>query len=373
MPEWSRVVNTTIKEYVRGEEPNVLRNRKLTALMRERGRISYNHSGEQVDWKVRYKRAPLFGFADADTLTFSRRNRWKTAVLPWRGYASTDSMTKKERLMNKSVEAIINIYSNVAKILLEDIEDNFEDEFYIDGNAAGNSKRMHGVESFLGQGSNTIDISSATSAERAANDADRVGAPDDSYAGLSTQLGSFGGTWTGSWPNGTGDAHFDFWSPLLVHVNSTDYGATTDTWAGQAELLLRYAIIKAQKNKSRRGQLDLILLTSQFYEEFLNQLDNKERFISRPGRNEGSLAKLGFTDMINYDGVEVTWSYGVPDATGYGFNVDEMNLCSLQKQLFVPEGPDFDIASQSWRFSIDFYGNLKCNPRSAVKFADFVP
>ena len=43
--------------------------------------------------------------------------------------------------------------------------------------------------------------------------------------------------------------------------------------------------------------------------------------------------------------------------------MDEMELCSLQGQLFVPEGPDYDIAGMSYRFSIDYFGNLRCNPR----------
>lgn len=362
MAEWSRIVNTTIREYVRGEEPNVLRNRKLTALMRERGRITFGHSGEQLDWKVRYKRAPLFGFADSDTLTFSRRNRWKTAVLPWRGYASTDSMTKKERLMNKSVEAIVKIYSNIAKLLLEDIEDNFGDELYVDGNATGNTKRLHGIQSATGDTTNTIHIS--TGVERTANAADKAGAPSDTYAGLTTGLADYGGTWTGSWPgSGSGDAHYDFWSPLKVNVTSTAFGGIADTWDAQGDEAIRYMLINGQKNKSRRGQMDLVLLNAAYYEGLLNLIDGKERFVSRPGRNEGSLAKLGFTDVVNFDGCEVTWEYGVPASTGFGFNVDEMELCSLQDQLFVPEGPDFDIASQSWRFSIDMYGNLKMNPR----------
>ncbi len=54
MPEWSRVVNTTIRKYVRGEEVAVLRNRKLTALLLDRCRVKFNGSGEQLDWKVRY-------------------------------------------------------------------------------------------------------------------------------------------------------------------------------------------------------------------------------------------------------------------------------------------------------------------------------
>jgi hypothetical protein len=61
----------------------------------------------------------------------------------------------------------------------------------------------------------------------------------------------------------------------------------------------------------------------------------------------------------------------VPSNTGYGFNLDQMELNSLQKQLFVPEGPDFDIASQSWRFSIDFYGNMQFNPRYMGKLFNY--
>jgi hypothetical protein len=42
-----------------------------------------------------------------------------------------------------------------------------------------------------------------------------------------------------------------------------------------------------------------------------------------------------------------------------------MELRSLQPQLFVPEGPDFDIAGQSWRFAVDFYGNMMfASPRN---------
>ena len=362
MAEWSRVVNTTIRQYIRGEETNVLRNRKLTALMRDRGRIKFNASGEQLDWKIRYKRAPLFGFADSDTLTFSRRNRWKTAVLPWRGYAVTDSMTKKEKLMNKNVEAIVKIYDGIARILMEDLEDHFGDEMYIDGNAAGNSKRIHGAESW-NAATETINIS--TGVARTANAADKAGAPADTYAGLLTNLGNYGGTWTGSWPQGSGDAHYDFWAPVIVNYTSTAFPGTT--FAANGDEAIRYMLLSAQKNRSRKGEMDLVLLEKDMYNDFQNLLDGKERFVSRPSRQEGSLAKLGFTNTINFDGTEVTWEYGIAAAVGYGFNIDNLRLCSLQSQMFVPEGPDFDIASQSWRFSIDFYGNLECNPRTQGK------
>jgi hypothetical protein len=247
---------------------------------------------------------------------------------------------------------------------MDDIEDQFADEWYIDGNASGNAKRIHGLESWFAA-TQTIDISAGTA--RTANAADRVGYPSDTYAGLSTILGNYGGSWTGSWPTGTGDAHYDFWSPVIINYTSSDFSGTADTWAAQGDEAIRYMIIKCQKNKSRKGQLDLVMIDSTMYEGFLNLIESKERFISRPGRNEGSLAKLGFTDTVNWDGVDVTWEYGVPPSVGYGANLDGMELRSLQPTLFVPEGPDFDIASQSWRFSIDFYGNMQANPRNFGK------
>jgi hypothetical protein len=39
----------------------------------------------------------------------------------------------------------------------------------------------------------------------------------------------------------------------------------------------------------------------------------------------------------------------------------------MQAQVFVPEGPEFDIASKSWKFSIDFFGNLVFNPKYQIK------
>src|SRR5215471_6432720 len=115
---WSRITNSTIKKYIREVEVNILRNRKLTALMKKKGRITFNWSGTAMDWKVKYKRVRLTPYADGDTLQFDRKDRYKTAVLDWRGYASTDSMTKGEFLQNRSTEAIIKLYDEIAQDLI---------------------------------------------------------------------------------------------------------------------------------------------------------------------------------------------------------------------------------------------------------------
>lgn len=360
MAEWTRVVNSTIHDYIRQREENVMRNRKLLAMLKERGRITFGHAGDLMDWKVQCKRAPMSGFADTDTLTFSRRERLKTAQLDYRGYASTDAMTKKERLMNRSMEAIVKVYSEIGSNLMDDMEDSFGDELYIDGNATGNSKRIHGAESWFGN-------SGAASQGY-------VATPSDTYAGLSTALGNYGGSWSTTssvtdWPGGTGDAHYDFFSPLIVDYTDTAWTAATKTWANTCEEALAYGIIKGKRNKSARGQLDLALLADELYRLFVNKQRDKERIaVDRGNGKKGSLRSLGFDDVINIDGCEITYEYGVPTAVGYGWSLDNVELCSMQDQMFVPEGPDFDMASQSWRFSIDFYGNMKVNPRYMVKW-----
>jgi hypothetical protein len=372
MADWARVVNTTIKEYVRTEEINVLRNRKTTALMRAKGRITFNHSGDGTDWKVQYKRAPLAGYADTDTLTFSRINRWLSAQLDWRGYAIPDSQTKMEKLKNKGTEAIIKIYDGVARRLMADIEDQFSDEFYIDGNAAGNSKRIHGIESFFSNASGTTPLVGQP-----------IKQPNNSYANLLTNLANYGGAWTtiagnSQWPVGTGDAHYDFWSPLMVDYTNANaistaagtngWSATTKTWPNTCIEALRYGIIHSRKNKTAKGMLDFIMLNDEMFRQFEMAQDPKERIMV--DSKEG-LKAFGFEDIIRINGCDVTYEYGTPVATGYGWNIDQMELRSLQPQLFVPEGPDYDIASKSWRFSVDMFGNMIFNPRYFLKLFNY--
>lgn len=361
MAEWSRVVNTTIAEYVKGEEVNILRNRKMLALMKQRGRITFNHGGTSIVKRVRFKRAPMIGYADGDSLTFSRRDRWKTSELDWRGYSVTDAMTKKERLMNKSKEQIIDIYADVGKALMDDIDDQFGEEFYIDGNATGNSKRIHGIESWFGSTG-----SPATNGY--------VAVPSDTYAGLVTTLGNYGGAWATSggnvtWPTGTGDAHYDFWTPLIVDYGNSSFQAATDNWVNNCVEALRFAIIKSKKNKTKKGMIDYITLDDELYRLFLGVNDSKQQI--RISRNESvGLVALGFTDVTNFDGVDITYEYGMPSSIGYGLNVDYLELMSLQPQLFVVEGPDYDIETKSWRTSIDFFGNMWGNPRYQFKLID---
>lgn len=356
---WSRVVNSTIKNYIRDREINILRNRKLSALLKKKGRISFNWSGTAMDWKVKYKRVRLTPFADGDTLEFSRKDRNKTATLDWRGYSATDSMTKGEFLQNRSKEAIIKLYSDIASDLIDDMEDAFGEEFYVNGYLPGNSKRIHGIESFM---------------QATANAGNGAATPTGSFAGLSCVPGAYGGAWDPgnrpAWPHGRGDAQYDFWSPLIVDYGDTIFDATTHTWANNCVEAISFAIIKSKKSKSARGQLDVIIIDDNMYWDYVRVMRTKERILVERSAEKSPLIALGFSDVINQDGTDVTWEYGIPAGVGYGFNCDMIELRSQQAQVFVPEGPDQDIATKSWRFSVDMFGNCAWNPKYQIKLVN---
>jgi hypothetical protein len=375
---WSRLANTTIRDYVRGEELNILRNRKLPALLKKRGRITYDHPGIAMDWKVRYRRAPMIGFADGDTVTFSRQDRHKTAALDWRGYSLSDAMTKGEYLQNRSTEAIIKLFDTRTKMLLEDAEDQFAEQFYVDGTMPANIKYMYGLETFLNYSTQVV-----------GNGAMK---PTATYAGINCTLGTYGGSWSApisgnlTWPNGRGDGSYDFWAPLIVDVGDTFFGNGSSAYWGangtnpvSCVEAISFAIIKSKKMPSKKGALDLFLLNDVAYQQYITQLRSLQRIVVSGQTSE--LIGLGFDDVVQQDGgKDVSYEYGLPVSSslnnnigviGYGLNVDQMELCSQQSEVWVPEGPSFDDATKTWRWSIDSYIQLKCDPKFQVKLFNY--
>lgn len=362
--EWQGVINTTIKNYLREVEEDVFRDFKLVAMLMQKGNIAYNMSGDKLNWRIRYRQAPLIGVADSDTLTFSRQDRHKIAELEWRGYAATDAVTFKEKEMNKGKEAIVNRFEQVSTLLMEDVQEKFGYEPYINGYATGNTKRFHGMESFLG-----VNGTSAVSGSVAMQ-------PSATYAGLATNLGNYGGSWTGAWPRGFGSAEYDFFSPLILDYTSTlatasgGWANATATWAARCLEVLRFGITFSQKNKSRKGMLDYINIDREMYRLALQALQTEERLLVERNEDTG-LVKAGFKNVFNFDGVDISTEYGMPQNVGYGFNCNHVDLNFLMSQAWSPVGPDEDIASMAYRFAIFCWGNFRWRPRYFLKMAAY--
>lgn len=355
--DWQGILNTTTQEYIRQVERNILRNRRLVALAKQAGRFTFNHSGRFMDWKVEYKQNKLLPHAYGSTLTFPQRNRYDTLQLEWRGYAMTDMITRMEKEQNKGAASIINTFGEKASNLLKDMSMLFGQEFYIDGNAAANTLRFHGINSFL--------------SGAFAGGAYPTLAPNSSYAGKSTGLGVAGGTWNGTWPDGTGDTEYDYLAPMLVNYSSSFFGGGVtgpSDWNTTCHKALRYLIIKSMRSDDMgQANIDAVLITDSMYFNWLNVLDAKERVVVQKNEARSPLVRLGFSNATNIDGTDVTFEYGVPQDEGYAFNFSGMEICSLLPQLFVPDGPTWDMDTQTFKFAVNCLGNIRCNPRKFGK------
>ena len=365
---FSRTAATTLANHIREVEESMLRNYQMGALLEAGGRVNYNNSGEGFDWPVQYRMHKVEGNTGETQRNFARRNLWKTANLEFRGYQTTDSMYYREFRSNKGPEGVVKVFDNFVERLETSLTQGLGGEYYVDGSASGNEQSWHGLESmFVLNGT----VNSTSGAQRSANAADIVGYPNDTYSGLSTVLGNYGGENESGqyWPDGIADAEYDFWSPLVVNYTTThaDLPSSTNTWAGQGDEAMRYAIINAQRNTSKNGQITNILLSRDLYMGLLNIIDTKERIqIS----SEQSLRALGFKNVLNFDGIEVSWEAAIASGVGYGINYDNMELKSMDESLLRSEGPEYDIHSQSFNAVVSTLSNLKfSSPRNFFKLA----
>lgn len=364
---------TTLAKHIREVEEAFMRNYQIGALLEANGRVNYNNTGEGFDWPVQYRIHTVEGNTGDTVRNFARKNLWKVANLEFRGYQTTDSMFYREFLSNRGEEGIVKVYDQFVERLTTSLKQALGTEYYVDGSATGYETSWHGLETiFTCDNAGTVQTITATDgAYRSANAADICGAPQGTYAGIEMTLGNYGGENESGevWPDGLADPEYDFWTPLVVNYTTShaDLSPSTNTWAGQGVEAMRYAIINCQRNVSMEGQITNILLARDLYRTLLDVLDDKERIIVS---SETGLRALGFKNVVMFDGVEVSWEVGVPTGVGYGINYNQMELKSMDSTLLRPEGPEYDIHSQSFNAVVSTLSNLKfSSPRGFFKLA----
>jgi hypothetical protein len=365
--DWARTIGTTLVTHLKEEEQTTFRKFKVFAALEGSGRVAMNQGGRGFDWQVRYRNQPVTSNNGESPRVFSRHNLWQRAYLPYRGYTVTDQVTKREMLENRGAQALIDIAGKMASRLQESMQEHLSKEIYIDGNAAGNENRWHGLESIFGI-DGTVNVTNG--AKRAGGNADDPFAyPLDEYAGLSTELGAVAGSQTenpGSWPYVTVDPEYDYYSPLVVNYTSNYFGGATATWKDQCIEAIREGVNHAKRNDTRESQIDMILVNRKMYIDFLNRLDSRERAIVT---KSAGLRSYGFSDVVELDGIEISTEYAVPNNTGYGISIGNMEMKCMEGQLMVGEGPYYNEELQSYRYAVSVLANIKMkSPRNFIKF-----
>ncbi len=361
MAEFAAVLKEAAPAYLKGRADNTIRNRLLLTLLAQKGRIKYNASSHKLYWDVKAGQRVIEAYGDDGVINFQRSDLHEQLNIDWRGYKMSDRMTEKQRLMLGDLTAIINRYSGIAEDMMDDLQDGFCGELFVDGYAAANTNRLHGLESFF---------DAATPGA-----ADRVGQPNDNYGGHSTAVGTRGGTWSSNlstkpnatiatdWPDGNGTADYDWNTPKVINYTSSNWGTGSTTWADNCERVLGQTTIWTTLTGGKKGRPSLYLLSGDLFYDYQNKMRAKYR-ISVPHKEADD---LGFTDTLNQDGVMIQADFDVPAATGYGLNVNQMCLESLDSVLFSSRGPEYDINTDGYLWLIGFFGNARYNVKHFSK------
>ena len=366
--EWIGIAQTTRHEYMKGASDQTLRSRLLLAMLKRRGRVEYNCSGDECRWQVEFSQPAVSSYGDGGVVDFSNHHAYQQLGVDWRGYIATDTMTQKQRQMNSGEEQLVSVYENKQNNLMKSIKDNFCGELYKDGSAAGRENNVHGVETFLGDDGATVV-------------ADRVAAPSDTYGetSLSTVPGALGGSWTAvgtspsaqlatDWPDGQGDSEWDYLTPKLINWSSTSWGTGTNTWEANCWRVISQAITWLTLTGDKDGMPTLLPMAGNLFQGYKNAQEVKTR-INVPHKESQD---LGFGQTLNQDGVGLYADFDCPINTAYALNLATIKIKSLFPQLFWGEGPDKDPRTAwSYLFGVGFYGNVTYNPKHVAKMYNY--
>lgn len=339
----------------------------MPAQLEASGRFMYNQTGRGFDWRIQYKIHDVRGFSGTQRRTYAPKNLFKMAYLEDRGYEATDSISMMEVLQSRGSELLIaDLFSGFAKRIVNSVQQHMGNQYYIDGDGNNNTDFWHGLNSMMGT-NGTINVS--TGAQRASNNADLVAYPSDTYAGLSTILSNYGGSQTsGVWPDGDCDRHRDFWTPLIVNGSSSAFPGTGTTWVENATYAIRFGISHAARNVGWDTETTTVVLARQMFVDYKNSNDSRQEI--QVNRNDPvSLVALGFGDVVNQDGAEISTDNGVPVGTGFAWDYKNITGRSLHPTLIEQEPVEFDREDSQHKGGANILGNLKFeSPRNFVKF-----
>lgn len=360
--EWVGIIHSTMPKYMKGASDLTMRRRLLLARLRQKGRIEYNASGDECRWQVEFSQPAVEAYADGGVLDFANHDAFRQCILDWRGYTARDAISEKQRQMNKGAQALINLFQTKQSRLMKSLDNNFAGEFFVDGNAAGNESRVHGVGSFTGAGTVAA--------------GDIIAQPSDTYAGLSTALANEGGSWADTlttqpnstistdWPYGNGDTEYDFFSPKLTNFSSTAWGTSSATdWETNCLRAIGTTITWLTHTGGEDGMPDICLLSSNLFQQYKQkQLASQRIIVPHKGAQD-----LGFENVLNQDGCMITSDFDVAANTGYMLNTSTIGVRSLMPELFWQKGPTEDIRTLSYLWAVGFFGNLYFQPKYVGK------
>ena len=319
------------------------------------GRISYGaqNSGKRLEWKPRIRRRSIQAVDPYNvSISFPSRNLRMKATLDWISYNLGDKITHLDKLANRQGKwQQWNLVEEVIKTQATDFVDDLAEKIYTDGGT--NTQDLMGFESMT-----TVNglISGGY-----------VGDPNDDYADHATDLGDLGGSWTGTWPAGSGTTDYCAWSPLVEDYNASRWvsadGATSATWRHTWQMCMNHGM--SYLGRLQKTTPDVCVLDTDLWRQAKDSLRANERFVAS---SDTKLTQVGFKTW-NWEGLEIAHEYAVPSGVGYMFPWDALEIHCMEEQIVQYER-DHKIESLDDLYAAYFFGQMRFEtPAWLVKLA----
>lgn len=354
--------------YYAAESDLTYRRRMILAMIEKYGGIERNAGSHSVTWNVEDVEPAVSTFEDSTNLTFKTTDKSHQLTTDYRGYRSTDRLSLKSQKMNQGSTRIEDLAKKKPEAILRAIRRNICQDIYLDGNGAGRTTRIHGMGSFLGAATGVT----AT---------DRLAAPSDSYAGISTALGQNGSTWetsgetytaglTESWPAGVGNANYDSHAPLLINTTSTKWNSGTASWRANCEEQIAFSGL-FQGNRGARGIDDdapyVHVLGGTLMHDF--QSVQRDKGIQVQSHNDKELITTQREAMLFY-GDMVTTEADCPSNEGFGFAPAMMDIFHLGDTMIEGMPGDWVTTEGAWLYLGFSFMNIRHLPKFYVHYKD---
>ena len=321
-----------------------------------RGRkVTFNHEGTQCDWPIEIDLPEVRPYTGG-SLDFPESDTIRNLLLPWRGSVCTDAMTELGKLMNRGDAARVRLINQKANRMRKAMQDHMCRDVYIDGVA--NTGRTHGLLSCLGY---------TTPAA-----GDLVAQPNDSYAGSTTNLATYNGSWDANlasppsaalgydWPEGDGTTTYDATSPKIVKVNSTGWSSGQTGVADNIEEATSQTISWCTLLGGTENAPNLVMLSPNWYNIYKN-VQRAKQTLNIPAQEQQD---VGFKFRGFWqDGAFITTEFGMPASSGFVMGPETMELRCMYSQMFMARPPQDDIRMFGTLWLMAFFGNFCISPK----------
>ncbi len=358
--EWIGVINSTKPKYMKGASDMTIRRRLFLAMLRRKGRITYNNDGYENRWQVEFSQPEMVQHGDGAMLDFGNHDAFRQLVTPWGGYVVTDSLSMKQQAMNKGDSALINLFKTKQERMRKKIDNGLAGEMYRAGGTSGRENCIQGLATFMTE-------------RTTPGAADRIAEPGATYGGLNTNLADQGGSWSSNgssypnatlakdFPDGSGDVEYDYLAPKLVNWSSTGWGTNSTTWEDNCWRVIGQTITWLTIQGGDEGMPEICVLASNLFQGYKNH-EEAIRRINVPHKTANDLGFSG--NVLNQDGCAISADFDCPYNTGYMVNTSTVEIASLMPELFWMKGPDQDPRTAwSYLWGTGFYGQARWKPK----------